>query len=280
MPNAKPQLSFDRPILEPSQFHPTRVWTEKEYIYRYDVKRAICKRSPIDPNALTGTMFFTVSLQATTVPLPRRRRKPRTVYRLTLAGLWVVLIAAALLFIYPLWPAAVYRWQQLHPASGINLATATLPVEAKTTTGSSPTSSAAADQIPVTDNRVIIPAIGVDTPIVEGPNLSVLNKTEGVWHQTGSVNHGNFVLAGHRFRYLPPNTSTLYNLNKLDVGDLIAIDWLGKRTVYQVTQMEVVPQSDVAILNPTVQPRLTLYSCNDIRQTQRVVAIATPLPTP
>jgi LPXTG-site transpeptidase (sortase) family protein len=110
--------------------------------------------------------------------------------------------------------------------------------------------------------------------------LKILNQVEGVWHQTGNLTNGNFVLAGHRFRYLPPNTSTLYNLNKLKAGDLIAVDWLGKRTVYRVTQMEVVPATDVMLLNPTSTPRLTLYSCNDIQQTQRVVALAQPLPKP
>lgn len=284
MTQPRPYLNLDRPIREPDSFRPTTEWIEGDYIYRYDAQRQVCKRSPVKPSAVTGTMFFEARPVAPS-PLKRlvtRHQPPR----LVMAALWTIFGAAAMVFVFPLWPAAVYQWQQLHPAPTVSLGvttarTATTSRASRATAkAATPSAATAADVVPITDNRVIIPKIGVDTPIVEGSSLKVLDQTEGVWHQTGSVTHGNFVLAGHRFRYLPPNTSTLYNLDKLAVGYLIAVDWLGKRTVYQVTQTEVVPQNDVAILNPTSTPRLTLYSCNDIRQTQRVVAIAQPLPAP
>lgn len=271
MPRSRPRLNLGRPIREPANFQPTAVWTEGDYLFRYDPKRRICRRSPVKPGAATGTMYFTAE------PAPPKPTIIKRPPRLVLAGLWLVFAAAAIVFVYPLWPAAQFQWQRWHPSQTANLSSATARVA--TTKPGSP-GATAADVIPITDNRVIIPKIGVNTPIIEGSNLKVLDKSEGVWHQTGNVTKGNFVLAGHRFRYLPPNTSTLYNLDKLAPGDAIAIDWLGKRTVYQVKQMEVVPQNDVAILNPTATPRLTLYSCNDFRQTQRVVAIAEPLQAP
>ena len=274
MPQPKSRPKLGRPIREPAVFTPIQLWAEGDYLYRYDAQRRICKRSPVKPGAAVGTMFFTAT---PTRPAPKPPKRPP---RLILAGLWVVFAAAAVVFVYPLWPAAAYQWQRLHPTPVVNIGHTTAVAAAKPGVPAPPSAAEAANVIPITDNRVIIPKIGVDTPIVEGSSLKVLDKTEGVWHQTGSVNHGNFVLAGHRFRYLPPNTSTLYNLNKLAPGDEIAVDWLGKRTVYQVTQMEVVPENDVALLNPTAKPQLTLYSCNDIRETQRVVAIATPLPSP
>lgn len=273
MPLTNPRLKLGRPIREPVAFTPTSLWAEGDYLYRYDPKRHICKRSPVKPGATVGTMFFTAK------PAGAPRLRPKRPPRLILAGLWTVFAVAAVVFIYPLWPAAVFQWQKWHPAPTVSLGN--VPVHSGGSSKGGPNAAAtAANVIPITDNRVIIPKIGVNTPIIEGSNLKVLDKNEGVWHQTGNLSKGNFVLAGHRFRYLPPNTSTLYSLDKLAPGDAIAIDWLGKRTVYQVTQMEVVPQNDVAILNPTATPRLTLYSCNDFRQTQRVVAIATPLPTP
>jgi LPXTG-site transpeptidase (sortase) family protein len=272
MPRSKPRLNLGRPIREPASFHPTAVWAEGDYLYRYDARHEVCRRSPLKPTAAAGTVFFTVLRPKASQP--HRKRPPKLIQ----AGLWAVFTIAAIVFVYPLWPAAVFQWQRLHPGPTISLGNTAVQVASNTATANP--AAAAADVVPITDNRVIIPKIGVDTPIVEGSSLNVLNKTEGVWHQTGSVTQGNFVLAGHRFRYLPPNTSTLYNLNKLTPGDTIAIDWLGKRTVYQVTQMEVVSQNDVAILNPTPKPQLTLYSCNDFRQTQRVVAIAQPLPSP
>jgi sortase A len=137
-----------------------------------------------------------------------------------------------------------------------------------------------ATERPIDGNRVIIPKIGVDTPILEGSSLDVLNAQEGVWHQTGGQGFGNFVLAGHRFKYLPPNTSTLYSLDKLEPGDTIAVDWAGQRTIYQVEKLKTIGADDVSILNPTLTPKLTIYTCTDKKQTQRTVAIAVPLQNP
>ncbi|HUC86992.1 MAG TPA: sortase [Candidatus Saccharimonadales bacterium] len=293
MSHSSPTLAFGQPILRPAKFNPKRVWTDSDYIYRYDPERRICKRSPINPQVFTGSMFFVVDraklldgtqsqprlavaatasgVDAAAKPLaaPLLRSPFPPAARLLLAALWAIGLIAAAVFIYPLWPAVAYEVQQLHPAAlGATTATSSVPA---TTSGSTAAPAAVG-----TANRLIIPQIGINTAIVEGPSLKVLDQAEGVWHQTGSAAHGNLVLAGHRFKYLPPNTTTLYNLNKLQVGDVITLDWLGRQINYHVIQMEVVPASDVAILNPTKTPRLTLYSCNDILMTKRVVAIAVP----
>jgi LPXTG-site transpeptidase (sortase) family protein len=163
---------------------------------------------------------------------------------------------AALVVVYPYTPAVQY---QLFRASS---------------TGSPQAVQRVVADREIDGNRVIIPKIGVDTPIVEGSSLDVLKTEEGVWHQTGDISGGNFVLAGHRFKYLPPNTSTLYNLDKLAAGDTIAVDWEGRRTIYQVTKLMTVGANDTSILNSDFGQRLTIYTCTDTRQTQRTVAIA------
>jgi LPXTG-site transpeptidase (sortase) family protein len=289
MSHSSPALDFGRPILSPPTFKPKRVWTDKDYIYRYDPERQICKRSPINPQVFTGSMFFLVgrtNLFDRSQPTlttdaggptaaPLLRSPFPLAARLFMSALWAIGIVAAIVFIYPLWPSVAYEVQQLNP----NSLTATADESNVAPSSAPPVTNVLQSQgaVPTTQpNQVIVPKIGVDTPIVEGPSLKVLNKTEGVWHQTGSVNHGNFVLAGHRFRYMPPNTSTLYELNQLQVGDIIKLDWMGKQITYHVIQMKVVPASDVEILNQTKSPRLTLYSCNDVLMTHRVVAIAIP----
>src|SRR5665213_1622409 len=108
MPHSKLRLKFDRPILAPAQFHPTKIWTEKGYIYRYDPQQRVCKRSPIDSNSLTGTMFFAVTPVVRRTAPAKPKPKPTLTYRLGLSSLWAVLIIAAMVFIYPLWPEAVY----------------------------------------------------------------------------------------------------------------------------------------------------------------------------
>lgn len=161
-------------------------------------------------------------------------------------------------FLYPFFPELQYRIYSATPAADAQAAITT-PAEK-----------------PIDGNRLWIPKIGVDTPIVEGQTLDILNSEEGVWHQTGGYGYGNFVLAGHRFKYLPPNTSTLYNLDKLEPKDTFAIDWNGKRNVYEVEKKLTVNAKDTSILNPTFEQTITIYTCSDEKETQRIVIRAKP----
>lgn len=132
-------------------------------------------------------------------------------------------------------------------------------------------------------NRLIIPKIGVDSEIYSG-NASVLNK--GSWHRfpdRGDPDSGgNFILAAHRYvaQWTPQRTvkqSVLYNINEMNLGDSILIDWKGKRTVYIVKEKKIVNPNDPKLELSTSSAQLTLYTCslkgvND----GRVVIIATP----
>ncbi len=132
-------------------------------------------------------------------------------------------------------------------------------------------------------NRLIIPKIGVDSEIYSG-NASVLNK--GSWHRfpdRGDPDSGgNFILAAHRYvaQWTPQRTvkqSVLYNINEMNLGDSILIDWKGKRTVYIVKEKKIASPNDPKLELSTSSAQLTLYTCslkgvND----GRVVIIATP----
>jgi LPXTG-site transpeptidase (sortase) family protein len=256
MRQAKPDIKLGRPIPAPSLFHPTQAWISGSFVFRYDAKRQICKRSPIDDRSRVGSMFFTVAKPA---KQPRRRLRFPTGLKVSLVSIAAI---AVMIAVYPWFPELQYRVRQSAPVASVQPLAKVVPEQS------------------IAGNRVLIPKIGVDTPIVEGSDLKILDKAEGVWHQTGSLTNGNFVLAGHRFRYLPPNSSTLYNLGKLAKGDTIAVDWMGKRTVYQVTELKSVSEKEVSILTQTSKSQLTIYTCADMRQTQRTVVIAEPLPTP
>jgi LPXTG-site transpeptidase (sortase) family protein len=184
-----------------------------------------------------------------------------------MTSLALLFAVAAALFVYPLWPEFSYQLNQLQPTSASQAVAPLINQQAI-----APVAHQAA--LVAMPNRLSIPAIGVDTPIIEGPSLAVLNKAEGVWHQSGSASQGNLVLAGHRFKYLPPNTSTLYSLNRVHAGEAIEVDWLGKKDIYDVTKVEVVNANDVSILNRSARPELTVYSCDDIAMTKRVVVVA------
>lgn len=126
-------------------------------------------------------------------------------------------------------------------------------------------------------NRIIIPKIGVDSPIIESLDAKyALNR--GAWRtpETSTPDQGgNTVITGHRYKYLPPNNLTFYLLDKLVIGDLILINWQEKNYYYRVKQIKIVEPTEVSILNPTAAAILTIYTCEPIySQERRLVVIA------
>lgn len=116
---------------------------------------------------------------------------------------------------------------------------------------------------PPDDNRLVLPTITLDEPIVVGNDPN--NVHRGVWHrpQTSTPDKGgNTVLVGHRFSYSSP--ATFYHLDKLEVGDTFAIWWEGKEYVYEVFQTVVVNPSAIEIEANTTEPIATLYTCTPV----------------
>ena len=180
-------------------------------------------------------------------------------------GLLVVCLAVYI-FIFPFYPEIEYQF--LLRVQGFSRA-------ANQTVSS-------AQMLPVSENldlgnRLIIPKISVDTPIVDSQN-SVWALNHGAWRmpQTSTPNKGsNTAIAGHRFKYLPPNNLTFYLLDKLVVGDGVAIVWEGKEYDYRVTDNKIVPPTEVSVLAPTEKPTLTLITCDPIfSQKNRLVVTA------
>jgi sortase A len=138
-------------------------------------------------------------------------------------------------------------------------------------------SSLPATDYAVSPNRLIIKKIGVNAPIVLTKN-SEFGLSLGSWHVPESSTPdygGNTVLTGHRFKYLPPNNLTFYNLDKLEAGDIISVIWKGKDYYYKVREQKIVPPEDLSILNDTREPILTIYTCDPIySQKNRLVVTA------
>ena len=124
--------------------------------------------------------------------------------------------------------------------------------------------------------RIIIPAIGVDAPVVLAPlppnDWEHLKK--GAAHYVATANpgeRGNAVIAAHNdiygeiFRYLPD----------LKVGDEVEIQTQSKSFTYIVQQTRIVEPTEVSVMDPTSTPVLTLISCYPYRiDTHRIVVIA------
>lgn len=134
------------------------------------------------------------------------------------------------------------------------------------------------DRVPE-ENRLVIPKIGVNAEILEGKGISVLSRKEGVWRDPSTkkpTEEGNMVLSGHRFQYLPPNLVTLYNLNKIEKGDIAIVYWEGQEYDYKVTKTFSVEPADVWIKNSIPgKTQLTIYTCTPLwSNTHRLVVVA------
>jgi len=105
-----------------------------------------------------------------------------------------------------------------------------------------------------------IPKIGLEKYLVEGTGESDLQKGPGHYAGTPLPGQlGNVAIAGHRTTYGAP----FYNLDALKPGDPIHITMVSGTTyTYDVTGSQVVSPSDVAVVAPTKDNRLTLTTCN------------------
>ncbi|MCK5211451.1 sortase [Candidatus Parcubacteria bacterium] len=129
----------------------------------------------------------------------------------------------------------------------------------------------------VSPNRVIIPKIGVNAPIVVTDNADY-GLSQGAWlvpNTSSPDKGGNTVITGHRFKYLPPHNLTFYLFDKLETGDLVSIIWQEKDYLYRIKEVKIVDDTEVSILNATDEPILTMFTCHPIYSTeQRLVVIS------
>jgi LPXTG-site transpeptidase (sortase) family protein len=241
-------LRLGQKITRPDTFRADYAWNTTRFSFQVDLATKVCRRISVDNNQDIYVALLPLRIDTSF--------KPKRSYSLARLSLGVIAAAAAFLLIYPFYPAAKYQ------------------VDKKIVETISHTSALAATPSDISiGDRIIIPKIGVDTAILEGPSLAILNKADGVWHETGAQAN-NIVLAGHRFKYLPPNSSTLYNLNQVTAGDTVVMDLDHKRYIYIVTSIETVSKNDIAIRNPSATPTITIYTCEEVSQSHRIVVHA------
>jgi sortase A len=108
--------------------------------------------------------------------------------------------------------------------------------------------------------RIKIPALGLDTVVVEGITPSALRAGAGHYPQTPlPCEGGNVAIAGHRTTYGRP----FANVDQLKPGDTIELTTPIGGCVYQVSRAPfVVAPSELSVIDPTPDRSLTLTTCN------------------
>lgn len=108
--------------------------------------------------------------------------------------------------------------------------------------------------------RIKIPALGLDTVVVEGTTPSALRAGAGHYPQTPlPCEGGNVSIAGHRTTYGRP----FGNVDQLKPGDTIELTTPIGGCVYQVAKDPfVVAPTDMSVIDPTAERSLTLTTCH------------------
>ncbi|HVL50709.1 MAG TPA: class E sortase [Actinomycetota bacterium] len=123
-----------------------------------------------------------------------------------------------------------------------------------------------------------IPKIGVDSIVVEGVEVEDLKKGPGHYPDTALAGQlGNMVISGHRTTYGAP----FYRLDELEPGDdIIVYDAKGPYT-YKVTESKVVLPTEIGVIAPSSDARLTLTTCHPrFSAAKRLIIVAQLQGTP
>lgn len=115
--------------------------------------------------------------------------------------------------------------------------------------------------------RLRIPKLGLNMIVVSGVSSSALRAGAGHFPDTalpGSLT-GNVVIAGHRTGYGDP----FLHVNRLTKGNKIILDTPFGKYIYEVVgnvdghiNPWVVPPTDLTVKNQTIDPMLTLITCD------------------
>ncbi len=143
------------------------------------------------------------------------------------------------------------------------------------------------------DNRVIIPKLDLNVPLVTPPFESLLAGnwpqvekdiqsalTDGVVHYPGTANPGqagNFFVTGHSSYYpwAPGNFKTVFaRLHELSPGDEYWVYFGGDKHRYVVRSKKEVSPSDITVLDQPTDKRLaTLMTCTPVGTSLRRLII-------
>jgi len=132
----------------------------------------------------------------------------------------------------------------------------------------------------ITD-RLLISGQGIDMPLLAWKDgQAALWLGAWLWpdgSQPGQI--GNTVIFGHRFRYLPPLSNTLFKLDRVTIGDPITVVWHGTTYTYRVLGSRVIEPTDLSVLAASSDERITIITCTPVFSTkQRLVITAIRIP--
>jgi len=114
----------------------------------------------------------------------------------------------------------------------------------------SPTNSAGGDL-----TRISIPKLSLDAVVVEGTDRHALLLGPGHLKNTAAPGtHGNSVITAHRDTFFR-------HIGDLKAGDSIMVERNGHSYEYRVVSRRIVKPTEISVIQPTGDNRLTLITC-------------------
>jgi sortase A len=112
---------------------------------------------------------------------------------------------------------------------------------------------------PVMEGEMIgemdVPRLGIEAMVVQGDSSKLLRRAVGHMPETPLPwEAGNVALAGHRDSFFRP-------LRNVRVGDAIRLKTVNGEFQYEVESTEIVPPTDMHVLDATTGRTLTLITC-------------------
>jgi sortase A len=120
--------------------------------------------------------------------------------------------------------------------------------------------------------RMIISAINIDAPVVQGDSWEQLKKGIAQHIGTGDPGQpGNMVVSAHNDIF----GELFRELDRLKPGDEVQVFTASQKFTYRISGTRLVQPTEVSVMNPTVSPTLTLISCYPyLVDTQRIIVFA------
>jgi sortase A len=114
-----------------------------------------------------------------------------------------------------------------------------------------------------------IPKLGLDTTLLKGVSLTVLDQGPGHWPGTADPGGwGNTVVSAHRTSHGGP----FRHLDRLEPGDEVHFDIDGVTHTYVVTGGEIVDPYALRIIDQKPGRTLTMFACHPVGSTaERIV---------
>lgn len=152
-------------------------------------------------------------------------------------------------------------------------------------------------EIAPSDNRIIIPRINQNIPIVRVSSEALIKRDwgalekdmqealkDGVVHYPGTSlpgQTGNIAITGHSsyFPWDPGRFKDVFALlHEVVEGDNIVVYWDQRKYVYEVTSIKIVLPDDISILKQTPEDKLTLITCTPVgTNLKRLIVEAKPI---